>query len=224
MKAIIPLVFIALAIWFSALSSPAEIPIPERAEFDRAAIEVVAQRQEFPDPPMIENAGIEMSCADCHGIFDSSGEGNRGNRGQHQHIVLDHGMNDACYNCHSNQNRNKLILKGGQEVGYAEVQNLCASCHGPTFRDWEKGIHGRSNGYWDTTKGERTRLVCTQCHDPHSPAFGSLKPLPGPNTLRQRAGGPPAPYDHNAKHNPLILKSLSNTKGQAGHGEGASHE
>ncbi|MBL4770452.1 MAG: hypothetical protein JKY61_04800 [Planctomycetes bacterium] len=218
MKVIIPLVFIALAIWFLALSSPAEIPIPQQAEFDRADLEVVAQRTEFPDPPLIENAGLQMTCVECHSIFDSSGEGNTAQRQQHLHIVLNHGMNASCYNCHSNENRNKLILKDGSELGYSQVQNLCASCHGPTFRDWEKGIHGRTNGYWDATKGEQTRLVCTQCHDPHSPAFGKLKPLPGPNTLRMRGGGPPDPdYKHSKKHNPLILKPLNSPEGESSH-------
>ena len=70
MKVIIPLVFIALAIWFLVLSSPAEVPIPTRVEWDRSQIEVVSQRVEFPDPPMIEQAGLQMSCADCHAIFD----------------------------------------------------------------------------------------------------------------------------------------------------------
>ncbi|MDF1836652.1 MAG: hypothetical protein P1V35_02185 [Planctomycetota bacterium] len=219
MKFIIPSVFLALAIWFLAISSPAEIPIPTRVEFDRSEIEVVAQRTQFPDPPMIRQGGVEMSCADCHAIFDSSGEGNTNQRGQHQHIELDHGMNAQCYNCHSDQNRNKLILKGGEEVGYGQVHQLCGSCHGPTYRDWEKGIHGRTNGYWDSSKGERKRLTCTQCHDPHSPAFGKLTPLPGPNTLRMRGGGPPDPnYKHSSKHNPLILKSLSSPEA------GASHE
>ena len=104
-------------------------------------------------------------------------------------------------------------------MGYDQVQDLCASCHGPTYRDWEKGIHGRTNGYWDTSKGEQTRLVCTQCHDPHAPAFGKLVPLPGPNTLRMNDGGGPDPdYHHAPKHNPLILKSLSSPE------SGASHE
>jgi formate-dependent nitrite reductase cytochrome c552 subunit len=128
-------------------------------------------------------------------------------------------MNAQCYNCHSNQNRNKLILKGGEEVSYRDVQLLCASCHGPTFRDWEKGMHGRTNGYWDSTKGESVRLVCTQCHDPHTPRFGTLVPLPGPSTLRmERGGGPDPDYVHKPKHNPLLLKA------SAGHEGGASHE
>ncbi|MCA9001447.1 MAG: hypothetical protein KDB61_05960 [Planctomycetes bacterium] len=219
MKFLIPITFIALAVWFLAIHSPAEVPVPERVIFDPANIQVVSQRTRFPDPPLIEQAGLKMTCAECHDIFDSQGEGNTPDRGQHKDVVLDHGMNAQCFNCHSNQNRNKLILKGGEEVGYGDVQDLCASCHGPTFRDWQKGMHGRTNGYWDTTKGERERLVCTQCHDPHAPRFQKLPPLPGPNTLRMKRGGGPDPdYHHTPVHNPLILKA------QSGHEGGASHE
>jgi hypothetical protein len=131
---------------------------------------------------------------DCHSLFPPREETPE-HLLQHGHIVLDHGINDRCRNCHDPNDRNKLILHGGQVIGYSEVVRLCSKCHGPTYRDWQKGVHGRANGYWDTSRGPRHRLKCIQCHDPHapySPAMDPLKPLPGPDTLRMRAAhGPP---------------------------------
>ena len=48
-------------------------------------------------------------------------------------------------------------------------------------------MHGRTNGYWDVTRGMQHRLGCTECHDPHSPrspAMQPVTPLPPPHTLR----------------------------------------
>lgn len=41
---------------------------------------------------------------------------------------------------------------------------MCAKCHGPRYREWQQGAHGRSNGYWDNTRGESRRLGRTECH------------------------------------------------------------
>jgi hypothetical protein len=45
-------------------------------------------------------------------------------------------------------------------------------------------MHGRTNGYWDASRGEARRLTCTECHDPHAPALPAMTPLPGPATIR----------------------------------------
>jgi hypothetical protein len=52
------------------------------------------------------------------------------------------------------------------------------------YRDWLHGSHGRTNGYWDTTRGEQSRRTCIECHDPHRPPFPPMPPAPGPRTLR----------------------------------------
>jgi hypothetical protein len=64
-----------------------------------------------------------------------------------------------------------------------ESPALCGSCHGPTYRDWEAGVHGRTSGYWQRDLGSIDRKVCTSCHNPHSPAFPSRPPAPGPHPL-----------------------------------------
>jgi hypothetical protein len=39
--------------------------------------------------------------------------------------------------------------------------------------------------------GEKTKLRCIQCHDPHNPKFQAMKPLP-PLRYPPRAANPPA--------------------------------
>ncbi len=117
--------------------------------------------------------------------------------------MLDHGLNDRCLNCHDHENRDRLRLHGTKTIGFDDVQELCAKCHGPTFRDWELGIHGRTNGYWDEASGEARKLLCTECHDPHAPAFPDIAPLPGPNTLRMGNTKPSADHSHEEDRGPL---------------------
>jgi hypothetical protein len=66
----------------------------------------------------------------------------------------------------------------GSEIAQADVVLLCAKCHGTTYRDWKAGVHGRANGFWNADLGDKTKLRCIQCHDPHHPKFQAMKPLP----------------------------------------------
>ena len=111
-------------------------------------------------------------------------------------------MNDRCYNCHGRNDRNKLLLFGDVEIGYDDVEQLCAKCHGTTYRDWQAGMHGRTNGSWDAQDPRQRRLKCTQCHDPHAPAYDAMVPMPAPNTLRQGPQDPEGGHGH-GKRSPL---------------------
>lgn len=107
---------------------------------------------------------------------------------EHNDLVMRHGRsfrNVHCFNCHDPENLDKLKTRDGRILSWEESTQLCASCHGPTYRDWEMGIHGRVSGYWDRSKGEAVRQECASCHHPHDPAFPSLSPAPGPRALRQ---------------------------------------
>ena len=106
---------------------------------------------------------------------------------EHNDLVMRHGRNnrnDYCFNCHDSQNLEQLRPHAGPAMKLTEGSRLCGSCHGPTYRDWEAGIHGRVSGYWDRQRGAITRQDCTSCHDPHNPAFPSMKPGPGPQPRR----------------------------------------
>ena len=111
----------------------------------------------------------------------------------HRDLVLRHGRNnrnDHCFNCHDPKNLEQLRPREGQVFKLTESTFMCASCHGPTYRDWGAGIHGRTTGFWDRKRGESIRQDCTSCHDPHAPAFPPLKPGPGPHLLHPKMAAP----------------------------------
>jgi hypothetical protein len=105
---------------------------------------------------------------------------------EHADLVMAHGRNnrnESCYNCHDPENLDMLKTRSGQMLKLTESTLLCASCHGPTYRDWEIGIHGRVSGYWNTNLGSVTRQECASCHNPHAPAFPQMQPAPPPHYL-----------------------------------------
>lgn len=92
--------------------------------------------------------------------------------------VLHHGPPERwCFDCHNPADRDTLRLANGKPVKFTESYLLCAQCHGTIFRDWKAGVHGRRSGFWN---GKKRLLLCAHCHDPHSPRFKPLKPLPPP--------------------------------------------
>ena len=69
----------------------------------------------------------------------------------HQDLTMRHGRhgrNNDCYNCHDREDLRYFRTKDGTRLGAEQSNLICASCHGPRYRDWELGIHGRQNGYW----------------------------------------------------------------------------
>jgi formate-dependent nitrite reductase cytochrome c552 subunit len=105
---------------------------------------------------------------------------------EHEDIIMGHGRhkrNNNCFNCHDETNLEFLQTRDGHQVKLVDSPALCGSCHGPTDRDWDAGVHGRTSGYWKRDLGSIDRKVCTSCHDPHSPAFPAREPAPGPHLL-----------------------------------------
>lgn len=195
-------VFLLLAAWFLWGPDLVDRPLAASASVSRADVSTAPLRTPATDPPMLLVAGTPKRCNDCHMLFTSV-PNTPVRLNQHQNIEQGHGMNDRCFNCHDTESHNSLILPGGELILFADAVRLCATCHGTTFRDWERGMHGRTNGYWDTSRGEQIRLTCTQCHDPHAPAIGLMTALPGPHTLRLDRTPPDRPAGDHGKHNPL---------------------
>jgi hypothetical protein len=109
---------------------------------------------------------------------------------EHEAEAMRHGRNNRnnnCYNCHDQTNLEKLRTRDGHQLEIADSSRLCASCHGPTYRDWEIGIHGRMTGFWNVASSQKTRQDCVSCHNPHAPAFQQIKPAPAPHALHERA-------------------------------------
>jgi hypothetical protein len=107
---------------------------------------------------------------------------------EHANIEMGHGSHDRnnlCYNCHNEANLVTLQVRDGRELKFDHSPPLCGSCHGPTYRDWEAGAHGRTSGHWDSARGSAQRLACVNCHDPHSPGIPTREPAPGPHPLRE---------------------------------------
>ena len=97
----------------------------------------------------------------------------------HQGLAYRHG-NQSCLSCHNAGNYDLLKKADGTSLPYPAVMELCAQCHGTQYRDYKAGAHGGMNGYWDLSKGPRQRNTCTDCHDPHSPAYPHVTPVFSP--------------------------------------------
>ncbi len=137
-----------------------------------------------------ERSGFKYNCNNCHEHIDSPMVP-RKLIAEHQGIIVDHEEAMTCYTCHSRKNREELNDIYGNKVAFEQSQNLCRRCHGPRYRDWKLGIHGRMTGHWDKAKGGATNLACVYCHNPHSPKFKPMKPSPPPvrdNYITQGAG------------------------------------
>jgi hypothetical protein len=198
-------VFLALAAWFLWGPDGLELPESVPAVVDASLLDTAPRRKALGDPPVIVVDGFERTCMDCHRLFQPRDD-TPVELMQHRHVVLDHGINHRCRNCHHPDDRDRLVLHDGTVIDYSHVVELCAKCHGPTFRDWERGAHGRTNGYWDAGAGDIRRLRCTECHDPHQPrrpAMDPLRPFPGPNTIRMRPSAEDGHEPRNERKNPL---------------------
>ena len=121
-------------------------------------------------------------CNDCH-IDIVPNTQRRELVEMHDDIIFDHDSeNRWCLACHNTNNRDSLILAGGKLLGFDESYKLCGQCHGPKYRDWKLGIHGKRTGEWN---GQKQYLLCVHCHDPHSPKIKGLKPMPPPRRPEQ---------------------------------------
>jgi hypothetical protein len=197
---LIPLVFLGLAALLAANRDGPEIPVAPIRVVDPATFAPVPWRAAKTEPQYLI-AGLELRCSACHDLFESRPFISAERLVQHTDIEFDHGTNNVCFNCHDNADRNRLRLVTGELIEFSEAVRLCAQCHGPLYRDWQRGIHGKKLGSWQDGRGER--LACTQCHDPHAPAFAPMSLLPGPRTLRMgRQSAHPHPTME--PHRPLI--------------------
>lgn len=127
-------------------------------------------------PPFTE--GI-FPCNDCH-IDVEPNPVRRELIDMHDDIsaIFDHDSeNRWCLDCHDIGNRDFLKLASGKLIGFDESYKLCGQCHGDKLRDWKVGVHGKRTGDWN---GNKQYLLCVHCHNPHSPKFKSVTPLPPP--------------------------------------------
>lgn len=196
----VPAVLLAAAAALALDPLPFRSPVSSPREVPAWATDTTPVRQ-ASDRPEYRLAVYTYRCMDCHRIIPSSTERTLVPT-QHGEIRLEHGINARCLNCHHPENRDAFVADGGYEIPWNEPYRLCAKCHGPVYRDWQHGAHGRTNGYWDQSRGEQARLRCIDCHDPHHPTFAPLRPAAGPDTLRM---GPQEFGPRHEMHDPLRL-------------------
>lgn len=193
-----PMVLTILAVAFAGLAAaflsdswgyPAPrqpIPLVDRSFLDTATV-----RRSYAD---LVRAKEDLSDFDCYGCHEKGKPPQLKYDADHKLIVPpehsdvvmghgSHGRNDNCFNCHNENNLTVLQPRDGRELKFENSTQLCGSCHGPTYRDWESGAHGRINGYWDTKLGAAVKKDCVNCHNPHSPKFPGRQPAPGPHPL-----------------------------------------
>lgn len=124
---------------------------------------------------------VTIACSTCHAVRPA----NPATRTSgdldlfHQGLLVQHGSN-ACLSCHNPGDYDRLRLADGSAVEFTEVMTLCAQCHGPQWRDYQRGAHGGMAGFWDQQRGGRVRNTCTSCHDPHAPRYRGAIPMPPP--------------------------------------------
>lgn len=184
--------FFIVAIIFVLVPNGSGIPITEPVQVSAEDLSTAPRFTAMKDGAKTEIAGFQRNCMDCHDLIDSQPRST--DLLQHKNIKMSHGLNGRCVNCHDAKDRDKLVLRDDQTVGFSQSPMLCAQCHGTTYRQWQRGVHGKTLGYWDASKGESKKLTCVECHDPHSPRYAPIKPLPAPNTLRM--GTPPSELHH----------------------------
>lgn len=207
----LPLAFVSFAAVAMWLPRPVASLARQATVTSEWATDITPVRQPSRQPAY-RVAVFQYRCSDCHRIIPSPYETDR-TLTQHKEVVLEHGINTRCFNCHHRTDRDAFVDDFGQRIPWDQPQLLCAKCHGPVYRDWQHGSHGRLNGYWDQTRGAQERRKCIECHDPHIPPFPPMKPAPGPEVVGE---WPSKSTEHGQEPNPLRIKA-ANPANDEGH-------
>lgn len=147
---------------------------------------------EIADAPIVKpgSAALMQRCMTCHAergapeTCETCHE--QGITAPHANVVLHHAEEQrGCLDCHDRNNRDVLHLANGAPVSFDESFRLCGQCHGPRLRDWKLGLHGKRLGGWE---GGQEALLCAHCHNPHSPRFPLMTPLPPPRRPARESG------------------------------------
>lgn len=137
---------------------------------------------------------LRADCVTCHSLRESDewpsapedlDEFHRG-------LTFEHGSLQ-CASCHVPGDIDALRLASGDLEDMADVMTVCSQCHGSQRRDYDRGAHGGMQGYWDLSRGPRTRNSCVDCHDPHAPAYIGGSPVLPPRDRFLPWKGPQQP-------------------------------
>ncbi len=110
------------------------------------------------------------SCTECHNKPVSALQTEGLGKKAHWDIELVHAENKVmnCATCHNYESMNELKSLTGEEISFDQSFALCGQCHSKQEQDWLGGAHGKNLSGWGHA---RVSKMCTECHNPHSPAF-----------------------------------------------------
>lgn len=125
----------------------------------------------------IHGGSVTVGCSTCHTIRPPNPQNKtvKSLDEFHSGMAFSHGT-VSCLSCHNPTDYDSLQLADGSRVDFTEVMTLCGQCHGPQLKDYEHGVHGGLNGYWDLTRGPQRKNNCVDCHNPHVPQFPKMQP------------------------------------------------
>ncbi len=150
---------------------------PRAGAATRPAAASGQEKGEYPVSPPPFSKGI-YPCSRCHNSDMPARFTRRVLKLEHKGIILHHDEeNRWCLDCHNADDRDVLRRASGATIPFEESYRLCGQCHGDKFRDWKTGVHGKRTGQWN---GKKQYLLCVNCHDPHSPKFKPIVPMPPP--------------------------------------------
>ena len=130
-------------------------------------------KPETPREEIVKNEVIVGQCWVCHAMWTPVPDPDVIRPiGAHPEVVLKHGKNKRCYNCHMISDRNRYTSNDGKGILYTNVSELCGKCHGIVYNNWINGTHGVNRGKWlPNGPFDVTKFQCNYCHDPHQPKF-----------------------------------------------------
>jgi len=164
---------------------PSESELARDAGSNEAKKFPVTLRYPAPSPGVatgivdIHGRSITVACEVCHSLRTepptAEALGLASLEDFHRGLVFEHGSL-TCLSCHDPEDAQSFRLADGSPVEKWNVIDLCSQCHGPQRKDFDHGAHGGMTGYWDLTRGPRTRNACTSCHSAHAPKPGQVQP------------------------------------------------
>ena len=148
--------------------------VKEDEQLDRSNFHVSARTK----------AITQFPCSSCHSApLTETPRGEVDTRSAHTDIQLRHAGESVmtCQTCHNYQRVETLHLLNEGSIDFNHSYQLCIQCHFQQGKDWAGGAHGKRLAGW---KGKRVVMNCTDCHDPHSPAFDKRWPHQFPRIPR----------------------------------------
>ena len=148
--------------------------VKETQQLERSGFHVAARTHKIGQFPC-------NSCHDAAQVEKAPSETDH--RTNHMDIHLKHGSESVlnCQQCHNYSDLQHLVLLNKEPLDFNHSYQLCIQCHFQQGKDWAGGAHGKRLAGW---QGKRVVMNCTDCHNPHSPAFDKRWPHLFPNIPR----------------------------------------